>query len=461
MANGTLKTVTLGCKVNQYETEYVRQGLARLGYRQAKDGEPADLCIVNTCTVTSTADAKSRKAIRQLARQNPRAEIIVMGCYATRAAREVAAMPGVAEVLTDKRQLPDLLSRLGLVDLPTGISTFGPRHRAYVKVQDGCRMECSYCIIPSVRPVLVSRPVDEVLDEIGRLVSHGHREIVLTGIHLGHYGADLVGGVSDGDCGRPFRSRPSRSPTESPPTVDLVRLVRRVVELEGEFRLRISSIEAAEVTPELIALLAERPDRVCPHLHLSMQSGSDRVLRRMRRRWPARRFIERCQEIRRWLDQPALTTDVIVGFPGETQEDFAATCRAVEEVGFSKLHVFRFSPRQGTPAVDMPDQVPEAVKRRRAAELSELGEGLRRRYFEGLAGRELQVLVETLAGNRPGRLLGTSARYTPVELTGGRELIGRLVPVTAGPVVEGRIRAAEAPPACSPGGPTQIGGNPA
>lgn len=433
----TLKTVTLGCKVNQYETEYVRQGLARLGYREAVDGEPADLCIVNTCTVTSTADAKSRKAIRQLARQNPRAEIIVMGCYATRAAREVAAMPGVADVVTDKRQLPELLSRLGLVDLPSGISQFGPRHRAYVKVQDGCRMQCSYCIIPSVRPVLVSRPVDEVLDEICRLVDHGHREIVLTGIHLGHYGVDLADR-----------------------RVDLAGLVRRVVELDGEFRLRISSIEAAEVTAELIALLAERPDRVCPHLHLSMQSGSDRVLRRMRRRWPARLLIERCEEIRRWLDQPALTTDVIVGFPGETQQDFAATCRVVEEVGFSKLHVFRFSPRQGTPAADMPDQVPEAVKRRHAAELAELGEGLRRRYFEGLAGRELQVLVETPTGDRPGRLLGTSARYTPVELTGDRELIGRLVPVTAGPVVEGRIRAAEAPPSCLPGGTTHTVRNP-
>jgi len=463
----TLKTLTLGCKVNQYETEYVRQGLARLGYREVVDGEPVDLCIVNTCTVTATAEAKSRKAIRQLARQNPRAEIIVMGCYATQAADEVAALPsegrgtcpsewaGVVEVVTDKRQLPELLSRLGLVDPPTGISSFGSRHRAYVKVQDGCRMPCSYCIIPTVRPVLVSRPVGEVLDEIRRLVSHGHREIVLTGIHLGHYGVDLVGGVSDGiapvggvsdaDCGRRLQWHPDRSPTESPPTLDLARLVRRIVELEGEFRLRISSIEAAEVTPELIALLAERPDRVCPHLHLSMQSGSDRVLRRMRRRWPAGQFVECCRQIRRSLDQPALTTDVIVGFPGETQEDFAATCRVVEEVGFSRLHVFRFSPRRGTPAADMPDQVPEAVKQRRAAELTELGERLRRRYFEGLAGRKLQVLVETPAGSCPGLLLGTSDRYTPVELAGDRELIGRLVTVTAGPVVAGRIRAAEAP----------------
>jgi threonylcarbamoyladenosine tRNA methylthiotransferase MtaB len=436
----TLKTLTLGCKVNQYETEYVRQGLAQLGYREVADGEPAQLCIVNTCTVTATADAKSRKAIRQLARQNPRAEIIVMGCYAAQAAPELAALPGVVEVVTDKRQLPDLLRRLGLDAPPTGISSFGSRHRAYVKVQDGCRMACSYCVIPTVRPVLASRPVAEVLDEVRRLVGHGHREIVLTGIHLGHYGVDLVDAQ-----------------------VDLARLVGRIIDLEGGFRVRISSLEAAEVTLELMALLAKRPDRVCSHLHLSMQSGSDRVLRRMRRRWLAGQFVECCRQIGRSLDQPALTTDVIVGFPGETQEDFAATCRVVEEVGFSKLHVFRFSSRRGTPAADMPDQVPEAVKQQRAVELAAVGERLRRRYFESLAGRRLQVLVETPAGScnahpqmpllgdgsrllHPGLLLGTSDRYTPVELPGDRELLGRLVTVTAGPVVAGRIRVREASP---------------
>ncbi len=419
----TLKTLTLGCKVNQYETEFVREGLARLGYREAVDGEPADLCIVNTCTVTARAEAKSRKAIRQLARRYPQAKIIVTGCYATRAAEEVAAMHGVVDVVTDKRQLPELLRRLGLLDVPTGISTFGNRHRAYVKVQDGCRMECSYCIIPSVRPVLASRPADEVLDEIGRLVDNGHREIVLTGIHLGHYGVDLAG-----------------------KRLDLAGLVRRIVYLQGEFRVRISSIEAAEVTSELLALMADRPDRICPHLHLSMQSGSDAVLRRMRRRWSAGEFIRRCLEVQGALDRPALTTDVIVGFPGETDADFAATCRAVEEVGFSKVHVFRFSPRQGTPAADMPRQVPEPVKQRRASELSQLAARLRQRYFQSLAGRELQVLVETPANGQPGILRGTSARYVTVELPGDGKLISRLVTVIAGRVLDGRIRARDGQP---------------
>jgi len=420
----SFKTLTLGCKVNQYETEYVREGLLRLGYRAADEGEPADLCIVNTCTVTGESDLKSRKVVRQLARQNPHAEIVVMGCYATRAPDVLAALPGVVEVVTDKRQLPELLARFGLVDPPRGISSFGRRHRAYVKVQDGCRMPCTYCIIPRVRPVLSSRPVDDVLAEIRRLVDHGYGEIVLTGIHLGHYGVDFA---TPGPDGR---------------RIDLAHLVGRIAELAGRFRVRISSIEAVEVTPELIAVMAGHPDRICPHVHVSMQSGSDAVLRRMQRRWASGRFVERCHAIREALDHPALTTDVIVGFPGETEADFEASCRAVEEVAFSKLHVFRFSARPGTPAADMPDQVPSKVKQRRAGELAEIGRRLRERFFASLVGRELQVLVETPAEGRPGMLAGTSARYALVEVPGSDAHLGQLVQVTAVAVVDGRLRAA-------------------
>ena len=419
----TLRTITLGCKVNQYETEYVREGFLRLGYRQAADDQTADLCIINTCTVTAEADLKSRKAIRRMARENPAAEIIVMGCYATRAESEVARLPGVVEVVTDKRRLPDLLARRGLIDIPQGISNFGRRHRAYVKVQDGCRMDCAYCIIPKVRPVAASRSPQEVLDEIRRLVDHSHREIVLTGIHLGHYGVDLAGHDTGTD------------------PIDLTGLVRQIVSMDGLFRLRLSSLEAVEVTPRLIELMADQPDRICTHLHLSMQSGSDTVLKRMRRRWMSRQFIEKCLSIREALDYPALTTDVIVGFPGETESDFEATCRAVEEIGFSKVHVFRFSLRRGTPAADLRDDVSAAEKHRRATQLITLGEQLRRRFFDGLIGRELQVLVESTAHQRPGALLGTSARYAPVELPGLEDRIGRLVGVRAGKVAEGRILA--------------------
>jgi threonylcarbamoyladenosine tRNA methylthiotransferase MtaB len=423
----TFRAVTLGCKVNQYETEYVCEGLLRLGYRRAENHEPADLCIVNTCTVTGEGDLKSRKTVRQLARANPRAEIVVMGCYATRAPDEVAALPAVVEVLTDKRHLPDFLARRGLIDIPRGISAFGQRHRAYVKVQDGCRLRCSYCIIPSVRPVLVSRPADEVLDEVRRLVAGGFREVVLTGIHLGHYGVDLR------------RRQPVGSRT------NLAQLVRQIAQLEGDFRIRLSSLEAAEVTPELIDVLAEYPRRVCPHLHLSLQSGSDAVLRRMRRRYTSDRFIQQCEQICRILDQPALTTDIIVGFPGETEADFAATCQVAQTIGFSKIHVFRFSPRQGTPAATMPDQVPSPVAQRRVSELIALADVLRHRFFESLEGRSMQVLAETPAHQMPGYLTGTSERYVPVELPGRSSQIGHFTQVIAGSVVDGHIRATEPP----------------
>lgn len=409
-----LKTVTLGCKVNQYETEYVRQGLIRSGYREANGDERADLCVVNTCTVTLESDTKSRKLIRQLARDNPGAKIVVMGCYATRAAEEVAALPGVSEVIVDKRDLPDLLVRYGLLTPPTGIASFGRLHRALVKVQDGCSMHCSYCIIPKVRPVLSSRPVDEVLDEVRRLVRHGHREIVLTGIHLGHYRAAAL---------------------------DLAGLVRRVLELDLDepFRVRLSSLEASEVTPELVTLVAEHPDRACPHFHVPIQSGSDQVLQRMRRPWSSGSLIEQCLRIRRLLDTPALTTDVIVGFPGETDADFEATCRLVEEVGFAKVHIFRFSPREGTAAAAMPDQVPVEVKHHRAAELTSLAKQSQRSFARSLLGRPLQVLVESTLPHRPGTLLGTADRYVAVEMQYQEGMMDNLLQVTPSQFHEDRL----------------------
>jgi threonylcarbamoyladenosine tRNA methylthiotransferase MtaB len=404
----TLKTLTLGCKVNQYETELVREGLVRAGYRDAAEGEPADLCIVNTCTVTAEGDSKSRQAIRRLARENPHARIVVMGCYATRAPQELARLPNVVEVVTDKREIPDLLGRHGVIDLPTGISQFGDRHRAYVKVQDGCLLRCSYCIIPYVRPHFSSRPVDEVCEEVQRLVAAGYREIVLTGIHLGHYGVEK-------NKGRP-REQWTR----------LATLLARLVELSGHFRLRLSSIEATEVTRELLAVMAAHPARIVPHLHICLQSGSDAVLRRMRRRWSSRMIVDRCELVRQMLDQPALTTDVIVGFPGETEEDFQATCRVVAECGFSKIHIFPFSPRQGTLAATMPQQVPGDVKHERCRRLAAVGQQLRADYFRALVGRPLEVLVEGPSSLRDGWWTGTSCRYAPVHGAGGDVRPGEL-----------------------------------
>jgi threonylcarbamoyladenosine tRNA methylthiotransferase MtaB len=418
----TLKTVTLGCKVNQYETEFVRQSLSSAGYRDAGEDEPADLCVVNTCTVTAEGDSKSRQMIRQLARRNPGTRIVVMGCYATRAPAEVAALPAVVEVVTDKRELPDLLGRFGVIDVPTGISSFGQRQRAYVKVQDGCMLDCSFCIIPTVRPHLASRPVEHILDEVRRLVDNGYREVVLTGIHLGHYGVEWSRQRAKSDWLR------------------LSHLLERMVRLPGEFRIRLSSIEATEVTRELIAVMAAYPQRICPHLHVSMQSGSDAVLRRMRRRWGSRRFVDRCRLLCEALDRPALTTDIIVGFPGETEEDFTATCRVSEEVGFSKIHIFPFSPRRTTPAAEMPDQIAPDVKAERCRRLAQLEARLRDRYFTSLVGRQLEVLVESPA-EHPGYVVGTACRYAPVELPGAEDSIGRFLKVTAAQVANGRIQA--------------------
>jgi len=425
-----LRTLTLGCKVNQYETEYLREGLLGIGYEDAPDQQPADLCVVNTCTVTAEGDSKSRRAIRRLARENPAAKIVVMGCYATRAPEDVAKLPNVTQVLTDKRELPDLLGRFGVTDIPTGISGFGRRHRAYVKVQDGCMLRCSFCIIPHVRPELTSRPVEHILDEIRRLVDNGYREVVLTGIHLGHFGVDWN------------RHRPKRDWTR------LSHLVQKIAALPGDFRVRLSSIEATEVTHELIQALADHADRVAPHLHISMQSGSDSVLRRMHRRWGSRRYIDRCQVVQDRLDLPAITTDIIVGFPGETDAEFEETVAAARQVGFSKIHIFPFSARRNTPAADLPGQLPKQVKQERLHQLAQVETDLRDAYFQRLQGKRLRVLVEGLIEKNPEERakihgsvpsVGTSCRYAPVKLLATPADVGNFVEVIAGHTEEGRI----------------------
>lgn len=401
-----LKTVTLGCKVNQYETQFVREGLLRAGFEEADETQPADLCIVNTCTITGEGDAKSRQVIRRLHRDNPEARIVVMGCYATREPAEVAALPGVAEVVTDKRELPDLLGRFGVIDIPNGISGLNNRHRAYVKVQDGCLLRCSYCIIPTVRPEMFSRPQVEILEEVQRLRDNGFREVVLTGIHLGHYGVDL-------NFGKPKVA-----------WARLAGLVRAICETVPGIRVRLSSIEATEVTHELLDVMQEFSDWVCPHLHVCLQSGSDPILRAMKRRWTRKHIIDRCELVCDRLHLPALTTDVIVGFPGETDEDFSATLDACRQIGFSKIHVFPFSPRRGTPAAEMTNQIPKELKTARGSELARLDEQLRKEYFSRLVGEELQLLVEKVEN---GIATGTACRYVqvrcPVEEAQENELI--------------------------------------
>ena len=425
----TCRLVTLGCKVNQYETQYVKEALEANGYREADEQEPADLCVVNTCTVTAEGDAKSRQLVRRLHVGNPGAAILVMGCYATRDPETVGKLPGVTRVITDKARLAEAFQPFGVASWPRGIRRFDGHQRVFVKVQDGCLLNCTFCIIPKVRPTMRSRPADEICAEVSQLVARGCREIVLTGIHLGHYGIDLSRGKPKAHWCR------------------LWHLLEQLSDLPGDFRIRLSNLEAAEVRDDLMRVLSTRP-RIVPHLHLCLQSGSDRILGLMKRRYRSAGFLERCRCLRSSLDQPAFTSDVIVGFPGETEADFQATCDVVRAGGFSKIHVFSYSPRRGTPASHFPDRVAPQVCADRRRRLRELECTLAASYYHSLLGRRLDVLVEGADPRRPGFVMGTSCRYAPVAFPAhAPALVSKLVSVRAAKVENGVIIAQPEPQA--------------
>ncbi len=408
MSVRTCKLVTLGCKVNQYETQLVKEALLQHGFVEADENQPADLCVVNTCTVTHTGDSKSRQVIRQLARKNPGTRTIVMGCYATRDPETVAGLPNVLEVVTDKRELPDVLNRQGVHDIPTGISQFDGRKRAYVKVQDGCILKCTYCIIPQVRPGLRSRTPKSIEDEVRRLIDNGYREIVLTGIHVGHFGVDTTRGKSGLP---PFR---------------LWHLFQRLDCIPGDWRMRLSSIETAEINADFISAAADC-EHLCPQFHPSLQSGSDDVLRRMRRRYYVHRFLEKLEMMRERLDNPSFTTDVIVGFPGETDEEFEQTLDACRQARFMKVHVFPFSARKGTRAAEFENQISPHIRKERCRVLGELERELAVNYYQSLQGQKLEVLVERSSQMQPGWFRGTDRHYVPVELPGCDSDVGQFV----------------------------------
>jgi threonylcarbamoyladenosine tRNA methylthiotransferase MtaB len=325
----------------------------------------------------------------------------------------VRSLPGVTQVIADKERLVEELAEYGVSVRPPGISRFDDHQRAFVKVQDGCLLNCSFCIIPSVRPVLRSRPLEEIVEEVLRLAAAGHREIVLTGIHLGHYGLDRSKG------------RPKAEWTR------LWHLLDRLAVLPGDFRIRLSSLEAAEARDDLIQVMARHP-RICPHLHLCLQSGSNRILTAMKRRYRSEGFLERVRRIRSQLDLPAVSTDVIVGFPGESDEDFAETCQVVRQAGICRIHVFSYSPRQGTPAALLRDNVPPEVKAHRRVQLQQIEREQMAAYQRNLLGRVLDVLVEGADTQRPGHARGTSCRYVPVSFPGhAPALIRRRVAVRA------------------------------
>ncbi|MAT14322.1 MAG: tRNA (N(6)-L-threonylcarbamoyladenosine(37)-C(2))-methylthiotransferase MtaB [Planctomyces sp.] len=402
------RLVTLGCKVNQYETQLVQETLLQNGYQLAREKEAADLCVVNTCTVTNTGDSKSRQVIRRLAKDNPNAKTIVMGCYATRDPETVNTLPNVFEVVTDKRELPDVFNRLGINNMPNGISYFDGRHRAFVKVQDGCILRCTYCIIPSVRPGLRSRSAGDIVEEIKRLLDHGYREIVLSGIHVGHYGVENTRGKSGLD---PYR---------------IWQLFEELDRIPGDWRMRLSSIEAPEINQEFIRAAANC-EHLCPQFHPALQSGSETVLRRMRRRYSIAKFLEKLERMRERLVKPSFTTDVIVGFPGETDAEFEETIDACRQARFIKTHVFPYSQRKGTPAATFPDQVPPEVRKERCQRLADLERDLALANYEELLQDDLEVLVERECEDRPGWVRGTDRRYAPVELPGTTSDVGHFV----------------------------------
>ncbi len=378
---------------------------------------------MNTCTVTNTGDSKSRQAIRQLSRRNPGTRTIVMGCYATRDPETVAGLPGVIEVVADKRELPDVLQRFGVSDLPAGITDFEGRQRAFIKIQDGCILKCSYCIIPTVRPGLRSRSPQSIEDEVRALIDHGYREIVISGIHMGHYGVDTNN--------LPAGERPER----------LWDLLRRLDRIPGDWRMRLSSIEAVEVNDDFIRACGDS-EHLCPQFHPALQSGSNSVLSRMRRRYRVERFLERLEQIRELLGpRTAFRTDVIVGFPGETETEYQETLETCRRARFMKVHVFPFSRRDGTPAAEMSEQVPAEEIRRRVACLSQLERELAEQYYlervadsqaalqQQLAAHDadLQVLAERELDGRPGWLRGTDRWYMPVEFPGNVHDLGQFV----------------------------------
>ena len=389
---------TLGCKVNQYETEAMAELFADSGYEIKEFNEVADVYVINTCSVTNMGDRKSRQIIRRAKKLNPNAVIAVTGCYAQTAPDEVLAIEGVNLVLGTKdrknivtlveeintesniNHVSDIMSNHEFEELQ--IKQYSNRTRAFIKIQEGCNQFCSYCIIPYARGRVRSRKPEDVEAEVKGLVARGYREVVLTGIHLSSYGTEHMEGspVKGGDW-------------DSGPLWDLIERIHRV---EGLERIRLGSLEPRIITREFAEKLAGLPE-FCPHFHLSLQSGCDATLKRMNRHYTTEDYLRRCGILREIFDHPAITTDVIAGFPGETEEEFEETRSFLETVRFYEMHVFKYSKRQGTRAAVMEDQVSEQVKARRSDVLLELEKTMSREYRERFAGSRVSVLFEEAA----------------------------------------------------------------
>lgn len=402
---------TLGCKVNQYETERIAEDFARAGFHLTDFDAPADVYVINSCSVTESADRKSRYLARKAARTNPDALVVMTGCHSQQVLDAGGSVDGATLLVPNHEKMDVLRHALATrpdLDMPSSSpATLPPRPhrtRATLKVQDGCEHHCGFCQIPLTRKVLESRPWRDVVEEAAALGKAGTREVVVTGVCVGAYGSATGSGGPE-----------------------LAELLLRIADQPGIARVRLSSIQPIEVTDALVAAFASHPN-LCPHLHLSCQSGDDTVLRAMRRPYDTAFYLALVDRLRGEVDDIAITTDLIVGYPGETDEQHANTVAFARAVGFQRTHVFRYSPRPRTFAATLPDDVPDDVKRRRHAELQAVVDASNRDFALARVGRTLDVLVEGGEGG-PGMLSGHTPDYVKVRFPGERRWIGRIVPV--------------------------------
>ncbi|HBU90561.1 tRNA (N(6)-L-threonylcarbamoyladenosine(37)-C(2))-methylthiotransferase MtaB [Bacillus pumilus] len=421
---GTVAFHTLGCKVNHYETEAIWQLFKEAGYERKEYESKADVYVINTCTVTNTGDKKSRQVIRRAIRHNPDGVICVTGCYAQTSPAEIMAIPGVDIVVgtQDRHKLLGYIEEYRRERQPINgvgnimkarvfeeldVPAFTDRTRASLKIQEGCNNFCTFCIIPWARGLLRSRDPEEVINQAQQLVDAGYKEIVLTGIHTGGYGEDLK-------------------------DYNFAKLLKELDErVSGLKRIRISSIEASQITDEVIEVL-DQSDKIVRHLHIPLQSGSNTVLKRMRRKYTMEFFAERLTKLKKALPGLAVTSDVIVGFPGETEEEFLETYNFVKDHQFSELHVFPYSKRTGTPAARMEDQVDENVKNERVHRLIALSDQLAKEYASAYEGDVLEIIPEESFKEQEGKhnlYVGYTDNYMKVVFEGTEDMIGRLVKV--------------------------------
>lgn len=415
----------LGCKVNAYETEAMQEMLEKEGYEIVPFKEGADIYIINTCTVTNIADRKSRQMLHRARKMNPNAIVVAAGCYVQAQENEHHELDSCIDIVIGNNKKQDLIQILDeyeskckteeVIDINhtneyenLNLSRTGEHTRAYIKVQDGCNQFCSYCIIPFARGRVRSRSLEDVVQEVTTLSGNGYKEVVLTGIHLSSYGID-------------FEAQEAGKKT------DLLTLILAVHEIPGIERIRLGSLEPRIITEEFAKTIAGLP-KMCPHFHLSLQSGCDATLKRMNRRYTTDEYFEKCELLRKYFDHPALTTDVIVGFPGETEEEFEESKAFVDKVNFYETHIFKYSKREGTRAAVMENQVPEQIKAERSAQLIELGVKKQEAYEKEMVGKEAEILVEEPAQiNGKEVQVGHTKEYIKVALESDENLQNQIV----------------------------------